>query len=202
MKVARSVTVAKAEDRRVRRTRERLHAALIPLILEKGYDAVTVQDVLDRADVGRTTFYAHYRDKDALLVAGLGHLRAFLREHQRAALGRATSQSERVLGFSRAMFEHAEEQRALFRAIVGRRAGAIVMQHVRKMFADLVREEVAALAPGGARVPTDVLVEYVVGSLTAILTWWLDRRSRLSAAEADGLFRALTIPGLLAAVER
>jgi hypothetical protein len=100
------------------------------------------------------------------------------------------------------MFEHAEEQRALFRAIVGRSAGTIVMQHVRRMFADLVREDVAALAPDGAQVPIDALVEFVVGSLMSLLTWWLDRRSRLTAAEADALFRRLTIPGLLAALAR
>jgi AcrR family transcriptional regulator len=191
---------ARPDDRRVRRTRDRLQAALIPLILEKGYDAVTIQDLLDRADVGRTTFYAHYRDKDDLLVDGLGQLRAFLREHQRAALARAGD--DRVLGFSRAMFEHADERRALFRAIVGRRAGTIVMHHVRRLFADLVREDVAALAPKGAQVPLDVLIEYTVGSLTSILTWWLDRRNRLTAAEADALFRRLTIPGLRAALSR
>jgi AcrR family transcriptional regulator len=191
---------ARPADRRVRRTRDRLHAALIPLILEKGYDAVTIQDLLDRADVGRTTFYAHYRDKDDLLVAGLGHLRAFLREHQRAAL--ASAGDDRVLGFSRAMFEHADEQRPLFRAIIGRRAGTIVMHHVRRIFADLVRDDVAALAPDGAQVPIEVLVEYTVGALTSILTWWLDRRNRLTAAEADALFRRLTLPGLRAALSR
>ncbi|MBO0803611.1 MAG: TetR/AcrR family transcriptional regulator [Nocardiopsaceae bacterium] len=55
-------------DRRVRRTRALLHQALIELILEKGYGRITVQDILDRADVGRSTFYSHYRDKDALLL--------------------------------------------------------------------------------------------------------------------------------------
>jgi AcrR family transcriptional regulator len=192
---------ARSDDRRVRRTRDRLHAALIPLILEKGYDAVTIQDLLDRADVGRTTFYAHYRDKDDLLVAGLGSLRALLREHQRAALARG-GDDDRLLGFSRAMFEHADEQRALFRAIVGRRAGTIVMHHVRRVFADLIRDDLAALAPKGAQVPVDALVEYTVGSLMSILTWWLDRRNRLTAPEADAMFRRLTIPGLRQALSR
>src|SRR5689334_24059575 len=63
-------------DRRVRRTRRLLREALLALVAEKGYDRVTVQDVLDRADVGRATFYAHFRDKDDLLVSGFDELRA------------------------------------------------------------------------------------------------------------------------------
>ena len=75
---------ATSEDRRVRRTRRRLRAALLELILAKGYDKVTIQDVLDRADVGRATFYAHFRDKDDLLVSGAVELRESLREQMAA----------------------------------------------------------------------------------------------------------------------
>ncbi len=58
------------EDRRVRRTRESLHKALISLALEKNYDSITVQEVLDRADVGRSTFYTHFQSMDELLSLG------------------------------------------------------------------------------------------------------------------------------------
>ena len=61
-------------DRRVGKTRKALKEALTDLILEKGYEAVTVQDVIDRADVGRSTFYAHFVDKDDLLMAILADL--------------------------------------------------------------------------------------------------------------------------------
>ncbi|MFI5716434.1 TetR/AcrR family transcriptional regulator [Nocardia sp. NPDC051750] len=57
-----------SSDRRVRRTRDALHRALIALMMERAYDRITVSDVIDRADIGRSTFYAHYRDKDDLLV--------------------------------------------------------------------------------------------------------------------------------------
>ena len=68
----------KKEDRRVGRTRRLMHEALMALIVEKGYETVTVQDILDRADVGRSTFYAHYRDKDELLLSSFEHLRTLL----------------------------------------------------------------------------------------------------------------------------
>src|SRR4051812_15011818 len=67
--------VVDAADRRVRRTRRNLTDALIGLILERGYEAITVQDILDRADIGRSTFYAHFRDKDALLLSCFDDLR-------------------------------------------------------------------------------------------------------------------------------
>ena len=58
-------------DRRVQRTRQLLNEALMALIVEKGYDAITVQNLIDRANLGRSTFYAHYQDKDDLLLSGM-----------------------------------------------------------------------------------------------------------------------------------
>lgn len=73
-------------DRRVRRTRGLLHQALIELMLERDYTRISVRDILDRADVGRSTFYAHYRDKDDLLLVSCG-------EYLRAAIGAALGDS-------------------------------------------------------------------------------------------------------------
>src|SRR6266542_5467464 len=72
------VMEAKAPDRRVQRTRQLLQGALMSLIQEKGYEALTVQDILDRANAGRATFYAHFDDKEDLLVSRLDGLRASL----------------------------------------------------------------------------------------------------------------------------
>ncbi|MBN9360756.1 MAG: TetR/AcrR family transcriptional regulator [Devosia sp.] len=62
-------------DRRVRKTREALYSAFISLVVERGYDATSVQDIIDAADVGRTTFYAHFRSKEELLRVGFERLR-------------------------------------------------------------------------------------------------------------------------------
>ena len=66
---------AVSRDRRVRRTRKLLHDAFLELVIEKGYEKITIQDILDRADVGRSTFYVHYRDKEALLTASFDGMR-------------------------------------------------------------------------------------------------------------------------------
>ena len=65
----------KIADRRVQKTRKLLLDALVSLILEKGYDEVSIQDIIDRANVGRSTFYAHYENKEQLLLFGHEHLR-------------------------------------------------------------------------------------------------------------------------------
>jgi AcrR family transcriptional regulator len=61
------MTTRKKVDRRTQRTRHQLGRALVGLVEEKRFDDITVQDVIDRADVGRSTFYTHFRDKEDLL---------------------------------------------------------------------------------------------------------------------------------------
>src|SRR5207247_11310009 len=106
---------AKKTDRRVRRTRQLLQDALIAMVIEKGYDATTVQDIIDRANVGRATFYAHFADKQTLLTSRLEDLRGVLTERRRHASG--------PLGFSLAMLEHARRHSPPSRPTVGRRSG-------------------------------------------------------------------------------
>ena len=71
--------MARKKDRRVQRTNQLLRAALVSLIQEKGYENITVQNIIDRANVGRATFYAHFENKEDLLVSGFEDLRALLR---------------------------------------------------------------------------------------------------------------------------
>src|SRR5260370_1139942 len=102
------------EDRRVGRTRKLLEDALHDLIVEKGYEAVTVQDIIDRANVGRSTFYAHYTDKQQLLFSHFADLEAHLAHQQRLVRAKSADPVERVFGFSLAMFQHAQEYRRLW----------------------------------------------------------------------------------------
>jgi AcrR family transcriptional regulator len=183
-------------DRRVERTRQSLSEALLLLIREKGYEAVTVQDLIDRANVGRSTFYAHFDDKDDLLVDGFKALRTSLEQHQRRALGGAAPAEERGFGFSQALFEHADEQRETFRCVVGKQSGAIIERHFRRLLVDLVREDVRAMAPraGEGSPPLEAVVQYVAGGLLGLLAWWADGKMRISVDDVSALFRRLAIP--------
>jgi len=186
-------------DRRVQRTRDVLHQALISLMIEKGYEVISVQDIIDRANVGRSTFYTHYVGKQDLLISGLKNLSKHLVAHQRAALAQKGSFRERGFGFSLALFEHVHSHRNVYHAIVGRQSGTVVMSELRALLADLVRNDLKTLSPNerSSELPRNAVIQFVVGALMSVITWWLDERSKLSPAEADAIFRRLTLPAIL-----
>ena len=188
-----------AEDRRVRRSRRLLQEALLQLVLEKGYDKVTVQDVLDRADVGRATFYAHFRDKDDLLVSGSEELREVLRGQMTAFLEAEDRPSDEQLVVTRVLFEHAARNRQLYRALIGNRGGGIVMRQAQRDLTGLFREhlqQAAAQHRLQPSVPVEIVVQYAVGSLLTLLTWWLDNDLPYSPAEMSRAFQRLSHDGI------
>src|SRR3954454_11147784 len=124
-------------DRRVARTRGLLQRALMTLILKKAYDAITVEEICEAADVGRSTFYAHYTGKDDLKRSGLEQLRRTLVERHE---GRTSAAGDRF-SFSLPMFEHARDHIDLYRALVGSRGGALALETIRRVVADLLRAE-------------------------------------------------------------
>ena len=178
----------KTVDRRVQRTRRLLQDALVATVIEKGYEAATVQDIIDRADVGRATFYAHFADKQTLLTSRLEDLRGLLLAQQR--------QSPGSLGFSLAMLEHARSHLAMHRAIVGHESGAFIIQRIHRTIADLAANDVNALAAKASAERRQLAVEFVAGAFMAVLTWWLDQGAALAPAEVDAIFRRLVLAGL------
>jgi len=183
-------------DRRVARTRAMLQKAHISLILEKGYEAITVEDICEAANVGRSTFYAHYTGKDDLRRSGLEHLRKLLVDRQKDAQAKPGHLRDRSLGFSLAMFEHARDHIDLYRALVGGRGGTIALGTIRAILSDLVRNELAAKSADA--VPRELVVQYVVGAFMAVMTWWLDGGAKLPPQRIDAMFRRLAMDGIMA----
>lgn len=188
----------KSKDKRVARTQQALRSALLQLMVERGYESLSVQQILDRACVGRATFYLHYRNKEDLLRASLEGLREHLTHDWQSA---STESAETLppLGFSLPFFQHIDSHRKLYRAIVGRESGVIVDKQMRRILADLVRRDLGS--PGQrahAGSAADLAAQYVAGALMAIVTWWLDRNIKLSAEEIDRIFRQMTLPALQA----
>jgi AcrR family transcriptional regulator len=186
-------------DRRVARTRAMLQQAHISLILKKGYEAITVDDICDAANVGRSTFYAHYNSKDDLRRSGLEHLRKLLVERQKEALAGAGDIRERSLGFSLTMFEHARDHLDLYKALVGGRGGAIALGTIRQILSDLVRNELAATATkkSADAIPRELVVQYIAGAFMAVMTWWLDGGAKLPPLRIDAVFRQLATEGIM-----
>ncbi len=143
-------------DRRVRRTRELLRSALLSLILEKGYERVTVRDIIDRADVGRSTFYAHFRDKDDLFLAGFDEFRRLF-EPPGSLMDSATTGGMHLWPSAR-LFEHFWDYRTVWKAMAGKQGSNLVKRHLHELLSEIVRDQLRPRPPSResqAQVPFD-----------------------------------------------
>lgn len=181
-------------DRRVEKTERALCDALFALMIEQGFERTTVADIAERANVGRSTFYAHYADKEALLRESLRGLRRYLV----GAAAQSYPREERVhpaLAFSLPMLEHLLEVKDLFGAVAGQPSGAPVQRQLQEMLVELVRErleESKAPLPG----PPELVAEFVVGAFLSVSFWWMANGAELPAKRVDAMFRALVGRGL------
>lgn len=194
--------MAARQDRRLQRTRQLIRAAFRSLLEEKGYEALTVQEIIDRANVGRATFYAHFDNKDELFSSGFDELRASLKARQRAAWSAGGDIGERVFAFTHDLFVHADEYREVFHAMTAQ-GGVVVQRLLHKLLIELVRDDIDAATERGATsaVTIDCVAQFVAGGLVGLLIWWLNARPRLSAAEMNELFRKFAMPTLAAVMK-
>jgi len=182
-------------DRRAARTRKALHQALLALMLRKGYEALSVQDIIDEADVGRSTFYAHYTGKEDLLRSGFQLLREELKEARSAMPATAGAPHNDPLGFSTAMFEHAARYADHYRTMIGGRGGAVTQNEIRLILSEVVRQELTSTLHGDA-IPRDFVVQFIVGAFLTTLNWWFERKPGLLPSQVDAMFRSLVLDGL------
>jgi len=182
------------QDRRVRRTKSLLHRALASLIHEKPYEDIVVKEILARADVGRSTFYTHFRDKEELLSSGL---REVLNAGPDANGGESARHTNDVLGFSRILFEHIEQFRREIPARRTKAAFEVLHERLRPILVDIVSEELKRHPQDGLQhtpIPPDLLAAHVVETFLVVLAWWVEHENEYSPAEADGWFRSLVLP--------
>ncbi len=187
-------------DRRVQRTRRQLREALLALIVEKGYDAVTIEEITERADLGRTTFYLHYRDKEELLLESI----EALSEDLRAQIERTpmiewdftNDQQPPIL----LVFHHAAENASLYRIILHGEGATRAEQGMRNLIARIVLNVLTVRVPKeGLRiapsVPPEVFANYFAGALMAFITWWLEQNMPYTPEEMSSMFRRLFFSG-------
>ena len=181
----------KRDDRRVRRTRDVLGDALVELIREKSFDEITVQEVLDRAGVGRTTFYTHFRDKQDLF---LSDVEDFL-EGMATLLTRRGADPRRIAPVQE-LFAHLADVREFYTGLVASgKAGDVrelgVGYFARSMEQRFLMAEV--------RVPASELratAHALAGTLFALLDWWIAHADAATPAEMDALFHRLVWRGV------
>ena len=183
----------KKTDARVRRTRDALGDALVALMQEKPFDTITVQDVLDRAKVGRSTFYSHYSDKDDLLMSDTEEFF----ESVAMLLSVRGDESDRVFPV-REFFSHIVEAKQFLDALMSAGKFNDNMELARGMFARGIERRLSEL-PRGRGIPAaerPAIAFAHAGALLSLLTWWIDRGMRQPPAEMDQLFHKMVWKGV------
>ena len=162
-------------DRRIQKTRKLLFDALMDLILEKGYEAVTVQDIIDKANVGRSTFYAHFENKEQLLYGSHQELNQMLFSVQN---------TKEEIDFL-TLYTHAQEHSHVAKAMLGKKGGDLVIGYFRDAMAFKILDEMKRDVRDnkGEQKILAFTSEAAAAALTRLLTCWLDHDMPFSAEE-------------------
>lgn len=175
-------------DRRTRRTRRLLKDALLTLILEKGYDAVTIEEITERADLGRATFYLHYKDKEDLLLKII--------EAISCELISQISNTPPIL----LVFQHAAENADLYRIILRGEGAYRSTSWLQEIISDsaqnfMVMKQAQDNLEVRLNVPVEVFSNYFAGSLLGLVTWWLESNMPYPPEEMAEMFRKMFFQG-------
>ncbi|UJR80559.1 TetR/AcrR family transcriptional regulator [Sandaracinus amylolyticus] len=180
-------------DARTQRTTRALRDALLSLMVERGWEAVRVQDVCERAGIARSTFYTHFTDKEDLLLSGFDTLQRELRAHAQG----------RPLGWVRPLIEHVREgywlaTRRRVSALTRGRGGQIIRERVTRLVMELLDEDLGdQIAKGTER---EIALRYLAGALVELLLVDRTTPKRASVAELEATYRKLTSAALRALI--
>lgn len=159
------------------------------LIARKSYDEITLAEILIDANVGRSTFYLHFRDKDDLLASTIVDVMSVAG----AAPIRARKVADRILWFSLPMFEYHAHRRRGANHRMGERGKAVLHGHLEHAICDAIDVQIRREFR-----EAELLKRFVASSFVLVLNWWLEGNARLTPAQADAAFRTLVLPALVA----
>ena len=184
-------------DRRIQKTEGLLRGALGTLLHEKPYENIAVKEILHRANVGRSTFYTHFSDKDELLLSCIHSVLGSAQPRSRRP-GRAEIHED-VLWFALPVLEHIERHRTE-RPTPGAQGRQALHEHLRQAITGLVADEITTALRYGRRAAgeasPELLARWIATTFVLTLDWWVESDSPLPARDAEGVFRGLIEPGL------
>lgn len=180
-------------DRRVLRTRDALGDALVALMHEKPFDEITVQHVLDRAKVGRSTFYSHFVGKEDLFLSDVEDFFQMMSCH----LSRNKEASTRLAPV-RELFAHVAQAHEFMAALVASGRIHEILQLAQGHFAKGIEQRLAEI-PRSRGIPPatrTVLGIAASGAMLSLMSWWIDRGSHASVEQIDAVFHNLVWSGI------
>jgi AcrR family transcriptional regulator len=187
------------QDRRSRRTRRLVDDAMTELLREKRYDAITVQDLLDRAGIGRSTFYAHYFDKEDVLTSVVEQQLEMLRQLVSTDDHDLASAGQNIVP-SLAFFRHIEENYHFFRSMLQGHTVELLLETGQALLSRNI-EQALISAYGkthSPQIPLSVVAHYLAGAFASLLKWWLEAEMPYTPEQMDAMFQQLALPGVMA----
>jgi AcrR family transcriptional regulator len=188
-------------DRRVIRTRQIIHEALISLMMEKQYEKITVQDIIDRANVGRSTFYSHFDTKDELMKSSIEHMLELLNQH----MSHVTEDNDKqrlipVVEF----FKHIQENSRLMKALVKGKSADLFIDKVQTFLNEKIEAYIYSRLSKEQEitVPLPILINYTSSTLIFLLKWWLDNKMQYTPEQMEQYFHELVIPSIRSVISK
>ena len=191
-------------DPRIERTDKLLKNALIELTAERGFDAITVGDIAERAKVNRATFYRHYQDKydlvERIFQEAIEMLRGDLGPPGEHALKMdPQNPPERWMK----LFGHFAEHERLYRALLGRHGSSWFVARMRDQFINIVEEReqirdripILQQTPRHTKIPVKVAITLVSTLMVSTIAWWLESGREYSPKQIAGWFIEIVING-------
>lgn len=181
-------------DRRVQRTQKLLRESLMALILEEGYDAISIQDITDKANLGRATFYLHFKDKDELLLDVMDQMMGDFMAHV-PQLSEVKWQFQDKKGIEK-LFNFAADHYDLFRILIIGSGGITASRQLQCRIAENIESDIQSVIDeqdAQPLVPPNFVANYFAGSLLAIIYWWLDNNLPYDASQMADMFQKINL---------
>lgn len=167
------------QDRQVQRTRELLQKAMIDLIKEQSYDAITIQNIVERANVGRTTFYLHFNSKDELFMSCHEHIVSQFNAgplYPHPLSRQELLSSETPVGMI-AAYQHLKAAWLQLSQVFQGKDGTLILRRMRDWSAKEIENNLtAAFTEADSTIPLDLLANYLAGAQIALVQWWMEKR--------------------------
>jgi AcrR family transcriptional regulator len=181
-------------ERRRQQTRQKLIQAAIELLIAEGYEELSIQAITDRADLGRGTFYIHFKDKDDVVWSAVKDLILELEQQAHGEAERSGSGPKEYFGLVK-IFRHAGQHADLYRIILGGKGSALLLRQVEDLIAQAITRDIRAARemPGAsATIPEEILAQALTGLITRELGWWLEAPNPYTAEEmAEFTYRVI-----------
>lgn len=184
------------EDRRIQRTHQLLKEALLALIVEKGYETINVQDITDRANVGRATFYLHYPDKEHLALACVQEsMDKLTAEISLLPKGKGVVETAAIL--VQKTFQHMGKHQVFYLSFLNRNSSYPVVLQIQNGATEVIRKHLTQnLTDEQLPFPVSLLAEHLAASLMAMVKWWLNNDQPYSAEQMTFFHLQLVGQGL------